>query len=176
MVSGRVMNYADRRAFLNTEEKIRDFFQSHKEDLVRVFELAHQIREKIGLIDPFIQAHSSVVCPECRKVCCVNKHAHYECDDLIYIMALGLEPHECGKREDHEPCHFLDGTGCRLDRTVRPSGCNWYFCDALYDRMEKAPGREYADFDEMLRELADLWMELGSEFRGRFRKIRGLEL
>ena len=161
---------------MNTAEKIRDFFQSNKEDLVRVFELARQIRAKIGIIDTFIQQHTSVVCPECRKVCCVNKHAHYGYDDLIYIQALGLEPHICEQRADHEPCQFLAATGCRLDRAVRPSGCNWYFCEALYDSMEKAPGSEYADFDASLQELADLWMELGAEFRRKLKMIRGIEL
>jgi len=161
---------------LNTEEKIRDLFQSHKEDLVRVFELASQIRTLISVIDTFIQRHTSVVCPECRKVCCVNKHAHYASDDLIYMQALGLEPHACADRADHEPCCFLSATGCRLDRTVRPSGCNWYFCDALYDSMEKTPGTEYADFDGALQELVDLWMELGAEFRVKLKKIMGVEL
>jgi hypothetical protein len=161
---------------LSTEEKIQGLFQSHKEDLARVIELARQVRAMISSLDRFIQRHTSVVCPECRKVCCVNKHAHYERDDLIYIHALGLEPHVCEHRADHEPCQFLSAKGCRLDRTVRPSGCNWYFCDALYDNMERAPGKEYADFDRSLQELADLWMELGAEFRRKSRKIRGIEL
>jgi hypothetical protein len=42
--------------------------------------------------------------------------------------------------------------------------------------MEKAPGKEYAQFDGSLQELADLWMELGAEFRGKLKKIRGIEL
>ena len=96
---------------MNATEKIQDLFRSHKEELVRVVELARQVRAKISIIDSFIQQHASVVCPECRKVCCVNEHAHYECDDLIYIHALGLEPHVCGQRADHEPCQFLSVTG-----------------------------------------------------------------
>jgi hypothetical protein len=162
---------------LNKEEKVRGLFFSHKEDLVRVFELARQIREMISVMDTFMQQHTSVVCPDCAKPCCINKHSHYECDDLIYIQALGLEPRVCDDhRADDEPCRFLSGTGCRLDRTVRPSGCNWYFCNALYDSMEKAPGKEYADFDGSLQQLADLWMELGAEFRSKFKRIRGVEL
>jgi len=161
---------------LDPEENIRGLFQTNKEDLPGVFELARQIRALISAIDAFIQRHTSVVCPECLKVCCVNKHAYYASDDLIYIRALGLEPHSCEKRADHESCQFLSGTGCRLDRTVRPSGCNWYFCDALYDSMEKAPGEEYAEFDHALRDLAELWMELGAEFRRKFKELRGTEL
>jgi len=161
---------------LNTAEKIRDFFYSNKENLLRVRELAQQVRAMISIIDTFIQLHTSAVCPECRKVCCVNKHAHYGYDDLIYMHALGLEPYVREQRADHEPCQFLESAGCSLDRTVRPSGCNWYFCDALYDSMENAPVKEYADFDSSLQELADLWMELGAEFRRKFKKIKGIEL
>jgi hypothetical protein len=161
---------------LNTAEKIRDFFHSNKEDLARVLELAQQVRTMISTIDSFMQQHTSAVCPECRKVCCVNKHSHYGCEDLIYIQAVGLEPHVREQRSDHEPCQFLETAGCRLDRTVRPSGCNWYFCDALYNSMEKAPGKEYIDFDRSLQELADLWMELCAEFRRQFKKTKGIEL
>ncbi len=161
---------------MNTEEKVRDLFQFHKGDLARVFELAQQIGTLINIMDPFIQQHTSVVCPECLKVCCINRHAHYGPDDLIYLQALGLEPHVCEQRADHEPCQYLIATGCRLDRTVRPSGCNWYFCDALYDSMEKTPGKGYSDFDGSMQELADLWMELGAEFRGKLKNIRALEL
>ena len=163
-------------ALLNPEEKIRDLFQSHEKDLVRVVELAGQIRAMISIIDTFIQQYTSVVCPECPKVCCINKHAHYGCDDLIYIHALGLEPDVCRQMTAHEPCQFLVATGCRLDRSVRPSGCNWYFCDALYDSMEKAPGQEYTDFDGSLQKLAELWMELGAEFRRKLKELRGVEL
>jgi len=139
-------------------------------------ELAQKIREMIGVIDPFIQQHTSLVCPECPQVCCINRHAYYACDDLIYIYALGLEPHAYESREDSEPCQFLSAEGCKLDRTVRPSGCNWYFCDALYDNMEKAPKKAYTEFDDSLQELADLWIELGSEFSVQFKNIKGFEI
>ena len=139
-------------------------------------ELAREIREMIGVIGPFIQQHTSLVCSECPQVCCINRHAYYECDDLIYIYALGLEPHAYQNRGDHEPCQFLSAKGCKLDRNVRPSGCNWYFCDALYDNMEKTPGKAYAEFDDSLQKLADLWMELCSEFRLEFKNIKGFEI
>jgi hypothetical protein len=42
--------------------------------------------------------------------------------------------------------------------------------------MERAPVKEYSDFDGSLQELADLWMELGAEFRRELKKIRGIEL
>lgn len=161
---------------MNTAQDIKDFFQDHKDDLCRVRELARKIREMIEVISPFIQQHTSLVCPECPQVCCINRHAYYECDDLIYLYALGLEPHTYKNTGDSEPCQFLSAEGCNLDRTVRPSGCNWYFCGALYDTMEKAPGKAYTDFDDSLEKLAALWMELGSEFRLKFKNIKGSEI
>ncbi len=128
------------KALTGTSSDIKQFFRHHREVLDRTIKIACQVRETIRVVDSFIQQHTSAVCPGCRKVCCINKHAYYECDDLIYIYALGLEPHEYEDREDNEPCQFLSATGCILDRTVRPSGCNWYFCDGLFDSMEKAPG------------------------------------
>jgi hypothetical protein len=159
-----------------TARAIEDFFSDHKEGLGRVVELALKIREKIHAIDPFIQQHTSSVCPVCRKRCCIGRHAYYECDDLIYLYALGLKP-QALERGEEEPCQFLSPSGCILDRTVRPSGCNWYFCGPLCDSMEKSsPGGAYLAFDVSLQELADLWIELAAEFRSKFRTIRGYEL
>jgi len=155
---------------------IEQFFRHHKEELGRVINIARRVRETITVIDSFIQQHTSVVCPGCGRVCCINKHAYYECDDLIYIYALGLEPHGYEYREDSEPCQFLSAAGCILDRTIRPSGCNWFFCDDLFDSMERTPGRAYAEFDDSLTGLAYLWIELGAEFRMKYRKIKGVEL
>ena len=39
--------------------------------------------------------------------------------------------------------------------------------------MEKAPGRAYADFDDSLRELSSLWMELTDEFLTQFNAMSG---
>jgi hypothetical protein len=156
-------------------ESIEEFFQSHREDLGRVMDIAQEVREWIRAVDPFMQQHTSVICPHCRKVCCINRHAYYNHDDLIYIYALGLKPYEHECREDTEPCQFLSGKGCKLDRTVRPSGCNWYFCDSLFLSMEKTSGKAYVEFDDSLQKLADLWVELITEFRVTFRKITGHE-
>jgi hypothetical protein len=42
--------------------------------------------------------------------------------------------------------------------------------------MEAASGKAYAEFDESLQELADLWMEMISSFRMTFRRITGYEI
>ncbi len=151
---------------------IEDFFEYHKEDLGKVRQLAFKIREKIKIISPFIEQHTSKACPDCAKVCCINKHAYYEYEDLIYVHALGLRPPALVRMNDEEPCQFLSPSGCELDRTVRPSGCNWYFCGGLYDLMEKSPGTAYSEFDDSLRELAEMWMDMSSEFNILFKKQR----
>lgn len=164
------------KALMRVAFDIEQFFRHHKEDLGGVIDIARRVRETIAVIDSFIQQHTSVVCPGCGRVCCINKHAYYECDDLIYIYSLGLEPHDYEYRDDSEPCQFLSSAGCILDRTVRPSGCNWFFCDGLFDSMEKTPGKAYDEFDDSLAELAHLWIELGAQFRMEFRKVKGVEL
>lgn len=150
--------------FSHTARRIEDIFLSHKEKLGRVIDLSLKFKAGMQEIDAFIQQNTSVVCIKCHKKCCVNRHACYTCEDLVYIYALGLKTQEYRERNESQPCHFLSEGGCRLERAIRPSGCNWYFCDALYARMEKAPGSAYADFDNSLQELCSLWMDLTDEF------------
>jgi hypothetical protein len=159
--------------FSHTAKRIEDIFESHKDKLGRVIKLALKFRTGMQEIDPFIQQHTSSICGKCSKKCCVNKHACYTCEDLVYIYALDLSTREYGERDESQHCYFLSAAGCRLERALRPSGCNWYFCDGLYASMEKAPGRAYADFDDSLRDLTSLWMELINEFLTQYNAISG---
>ena len=144
---------------------IEEFLKNHKKDLSRVIELSLKVKKGIEAIDPFIQQNTSIVCPKCEKVCCINRHAYYNSEDLIYIYALGLKPREYKHVDEKDPCQFLSEKGCILERSLRPSGCNWYFCPSLYDNMEKTPGNAYAEFDEALGWVAGLWMEMINEFK-----------
>jgi hypothetical protein len=129
----------------------------------KVKEIARRIRAGIEKISPFIQQATGTVCPKCEDVCCISKHGYHNFEDLVYIHALGLKAthHESG-RADSDPCQFLSENGCSMDRTVRPSGCNWYFCNPLLDYMEEMPG--YREFDDALKEVAELWMSMMKEF------------
>jgi len=143
----------------------------HGKKLQKVRELAHMVREGIEKISPFIQQSTEAVCPKCENVCCINKHGYYNFEDLVYINALGLKPPEFDfGREDSTLCQFLSDRGCSLDRSVRPSGCNWYFCEFLLDHMEERP--EYGEFDNDLRDIAELWLKLMAEFE---KVIKGME-
>jgi hypothetical protein len=57
-----------------------------------------------------------------------------------------------------------------MERSVRPSGCNWYFCDPLFDHMESKA--EYDKFDSELKDVAELWLELMGEYA---RVIKGMD-
>jgi len=82
----------------------------------------------------------------------------------VYIRALGLTPPrpDFGSN-DFAPCRFLAAQGCSMERCLRPSGCNWYFCEALFNYMETLPG--YQEFDDSLTEIAELWLKMMEEFR-----------
>ncbi len=163
--------------FLQTAGTLADFFQMHREDLRGIMDMAVNVRNGILAVDSFIQRHTSVVCTRCRKVCCINRHAYLNTDDLIYIYALGLKPPRYQHREESDACQFLSPGGCSLDRTVRPSGCNWYFCNPLLSHMEEdSAAGAYGEFDSAFQELVDLWMEMVGEFRVVFRRISGYEI
>jgi hypothetical protein len=163
------------RELLAAAARIEEFFREHTEELSGIRRTAQGVRERIRAVDPFVERHTSDVCPRCRKRCCINRHAYYNLDDLIYLAALGVKPHAYDCRKDAEPCQFLSERGCRLEREMRPSGCNWYFCESLFSRMEET-GDAYQEFDDALQELADLWMELISGFRAIFRRSTGYEI
>jgi hypothetical protein len=143
--------------------RLVEIFQNSGPTSGKVQETARRIRTGIEEISPFIQRATRTVCPKCEDVCCISKHGYYNFEDLVYTHALGLKApqHESG-REDSDPCQFLSEKGCSMDRAVRPSGCNWYFCSSLLDHMEELPG--YREFDDALREVAKLWMNMMEEF------------
>ena len=157
------LNCRDRNTYNQAILHLEEIFHKHGHKLQKVKELAYKIKDGIERISPFIQQNTQAVCPDCKDVCCINKHGYYNYEDLVYIHALGLRLLDCEfGRNDSDPCQFLSENGCSLERSFRPSGCNWYFCDSLFDRVEKRP--EYQEFDDSLQDVVDLWMELMKEF------------
>jgi hypothetical protein len=136
-------------------------FQKH--ELQEVKELARNYQLTIEKISPFIENATQRVCPSCKDVCCINKHGYYNFEDLVYFHAIGLKsPLYQSGGEDSEQCRFLTSNGCSIKRSLRPSGCNWYFCDPLLEYIEKLP--EYQQFDDSMRDLAEIWMMMIEEF------------
>ena len=142
---------------------IGEVFSNQSYKLQRVRELAWKVKEGVEKINPFIQQSTEAVCPQCANICCINKHGYHNSEDVVYILALGLQlPDYNFDRDDSAPCQFLSVRGCVMDRSVRPSGCNWYFCESLLDHMEARS--EYGEFDNDLRDVAELWLEMMDEF------------
>jgi len=139
-------------------------FSGHGDELTGIKNLAQKIREGIEKISPFIQQATRSVCPRCKDVCCISKHGYYTCEDLMYLTALNLEPpHMIFGRNDTDPCQYLFEHGCSMERSRRPSGCTWYFCESLLDYMEPQPA--YREFDDSLRDVAELWLAMAEEFK-----------
>ncbi len=149
--------------YSQTLNSIKRVFDSKHDELRNIRELAQKIKEGIEEISPFIQQSTEIVCQSCTSVCCVNKHGYYSYEDLVYIHALGLKsPDYDFKRSDSDQCQFLSQDGCVMERSVRPSGCNWYFCEDLLEHMEKRA--DYGIFDRKLTEIAELWLKMIDKF------------
>lgn len=127
--------------------------------------LAKQLRLAIDEVNPFIQQITSAVCPMCEKVCCIDRHGHYDDEDLIYIRALGVAlPSYKEGVADTDPCQFLSVSGCTLERSVRPFRCNWYFCSALLEYMDGIPSRPHREFIRRFRDIVELRKSLLEEY------------
>jgi hypothetical protein len=160
----------DPETYIRLTLDLQDIFRMESDNLRRIRELAREIEAGIEILSPFIQQVTSSVCPRCTNVCCISKHGYYNYEDLVYISALGLEAPPCEfERRDSDPCQFLAENGCSLRRPIRPSGCNWYFCDDLFDEMEQDPG--YPAFDDSFRDVALLWTGMTEAF-SKFSSLR----
>jgi len=150
-------------AYRRVSLMLREFFLTTDLDLKALRGLAQRIKAGFDEISPFIQQTTAVVCPRCAEVCCISKHGFFNYEDLVYLFALRLKPPQVDFcRDDYAPCQFLTANGCSMERSLRPSGCNWYFCDSLLDVIEQRP--DYHEFDDAMRDLAELWMKLIEEF------------
>ncbi len=130
--------------------------------------LALRLKELLEEVSPLIEGYTSEVCPRCRDVCCRQRHASYEEDDLRYISALGLPLQGAAGRDPDEPCEHLSDRGCRRPRWLRPFRCTWYFCEQLLERMTEDAGRPYRRVVGLLREAMELRRRLsGGPVEGR---------
>ena len=141
------------------------FFEEHREDLAPVKDKARIVKYGIEEVDMFLQRNTAVVCPYCESVCCINKHGYYDYEDLIYIFSLGAGPPRYKEGVlDTDPCQFISGRGCTIERSVRPFRCNWHFCNALLKHIEEGPAKPYRAFVKRFEEVMDLRSDMLAEF------------
>lgn len=120
--------------------------------------LALEIREAYGALSPMIESYTSSVCPDCRQVCCIDRHATHDLADLEFIRLADSDaiPGEPPRSDDKKPCRYLGGRGCVLERWRRPYRCTWYFCEPLLERMRQDDSRRYRKVLEALEQLGRL--------------------
>ena len=153
----------NKHAYTRTLGHIRKIFYTQGEKLQKVQEIAAQFNKNIKKIIPLIEPVTQTICSSCRNVCCIRKHGFFNKEDLIYFSALGVTPPYIDfDGKDEEPCQFLSRNGCVLDRSFRPSGCNWFFCAALLEHLEKKD--DWIIFDDSFSRLAELWIQMIEEF------------
>ena len=123
--------------------------------------LAEEMQRAYEDVSPFIESHTSRVCPSCAEVCCIDRHGTHEREDIAFIRALGEKPpREAPLSEDTLPCRQLCDRGCGLPRWKRPFRCTWYFCSALLESMPAEDPRGYREFMHRLRRLQSLRQEV----------------
>jgi len=124
-------------------------------------ELADDLRQAFKAVSPFIEKHTAIVCPECKKVCCIDKHGRYDKNDLVFLRALGVKKHhDLPDREESDPCRFLNEKGCSRERWERPFRCTQFFCDALLKSLENDNAKLYRAFVEYLQHLISVRQRL----------------
>ncbi len=140
--------------FESIRQQVEQAFLASGSELAGLRELARETADAVEALSPVIERHTSAVCPDCMRVCCVNRHSYHELGDILYLYSLGERPPDYRKDiRDAEPCQFLGERGCRLMRSLRPHRCNWFFCAPLLDRIQSLPAREYRAFIAGLEEI-----------------------
>ncbi len=151
---------------------IRDAFARPGDGFQRARTLAREVSDLILSLDHFQQQGCSAVCPGCKDVCCINRHAYHEHEDLVYLAALGEKmPSYRAGLADTEPCQFLGEYGCSIERNLRPHRCNAYFCTPFLEYINNVPPREHRRFvsnlEQLTRKREDMLEEFYKNARGR---------
>jgi hypothetical protein len=124
-------------------------------------ELARGLKEAFNTVSPFIEKHTAIVCPECEKVCCADRHGRYDSNDLLFLESLGADiPQFSDERKENDACRFINETGCSLERWMRPYRCTFFFCDALLKSLESDNAKLYRAFIDYFQHLVSLRREL----------------
>ena len=148
------------------QKDIDDVFRHHNDRLIKVRNLAVLIAEEIENLSVFIQKHTPVVCPDCSRVCCINRYSYPAYDDVLYLYARGENiPRYTAGLDDYAPCQFLGNMGCSIPRVLRPYRCNWYFCTPLLHHIvEHKSSRHYRFFINLLEQITGKRQRMMEEY------------
>ena len=109
--------------------------------------LAKDLKDAFNMVSPFIEKHTAIVCPDCEDICCKDKHARHDHDDLVFMKVMGVDISSDNLGlEESDPCRNMTQTGCSLERWMRPFRCTSFFCDPLLKSMEEDNAKLYRAF------------------------------
>jgi hypothetical protein len=118
---------------------------------------AERLRQVLIDLSPIVEAYTARVCPDCRDVCCKQRHGVMTEQDMRYLSALGasLPLYEQGRPLDG-PCQFMGTEGCVRPRWLRPWRCTSYFCGALLEAMNSGPQKKARQVSALIQEIVDI--------------------
>ncbi len=120
-------------------------------------ETARKLKDLLIRISPLIEEYTAATCPGCRDVCCKQKRAFLDHEDILYMTALGLPlPDYDPARDPEGPCQFMGPNGCITPRWLRPWRCTWYFCDPLLSAIDAGPQKKARTLSSLIQQIVDL--------------------
>jgi hypothetical protein len=124
-------------------------------------ELAIEIREAFHTVTPFIEKHTAIVCPECKNLCCKDKHGRHDQDDIKFLTAINEAiPPDQSDRDESGPCRYINEKGCSIERYLRPFRCTHFFCSPLLQSLENDNAKLYRAFVAYLQHLISIRQKL----------------
>ncbi|MBF0541268.1 MAG: hypothetical protein HQK91_07450 [Nitrospirae bacterium] len=125
--------------------------------LTQILKYTDSIRQKNCEIDYFIEQCSNEVCPDCKQVCCINRHGIDGYHDIIFKLITGIVPITADLMINYDaPCQYLSEKGCILKRYDRPYRCTWFFCSETLRYFESGNQRKYRDMTTKIAEIGQL--------------------
>ena len=118
---------------------------------------AERLRQVLIDLSPIVEAYTARVCPDCRDVCCKQRHGVMTEQDMRYLSALGASlPLYEQERPLDGPCQFMGLEGCVRPRWLRPWRCTSYFCGALLEAMNSGPQKKARQVSALIQEIVDI--------------------
>lgn len=118
---------------------------------------AEKMKQLLIDLSPMIEEYTARVCPDCRDVCCKQRHGIMNEQDMRCASALKspLPVYDPGRPLDGA-CQFMGPYGCENPRWLRPWRCTSYFCEALLAAMNDGPQKKSRRVSALIQEIVDI--------------------
>lgn len=159
---------------MKTGHDMQRLLQGNRTLFAGALSKAREVKDRIDAASPLLESITAAVCPACKCVCCISRHSRYDRSDMIYMASLGHDiPEYRPDIEETAPCRFLERTGCKLERSLRPYRCTWYFCTPLLEHIVVTQGPVgYRHFVNLLQQLTEKRMAMINDFEAAFHELR----